>query len=101
MSNRVYACIGIIVIALAVVCVGLASVGIVSLGTRAENKALHERHVAIIDARNATINILELKLEFLERNCRWLIFLKQALPADIIAELDVLAEQLRQSKYAE
>lgn len=94
MTGRTVAFIGIILVC--VVCVMLVAGGIVSLGRRADNKALYEKQV--IEAQNEAINRLELKLEFLERYCRWLIFLKEALPSDITAELDALAEQLKQRK---
>lgn len=73
---------------------GLAIYGVISWDKQKENQIL-------LEAKNTRINQLELKIERLENCCRWSIVLERILPSLAQAELDVMAEQLKQNKERE
>ena len=57
-----------------------------------------ERLKSEVTGKTEKINQLELKIERLEKCCRWSTILEQMLPPLAQAELDVMVEQLKQNK---
>lgn len=57
---------------------------------------INSDRIKLITEQKIKINQLELKIEILNRSCRWAIILEQILPPKSQHELDLMEEQIRQ-----